>query len=439
MLTIALFVMCLVLGAAVLRLASRLRQLRLATSNEPDARPIERLSLEIISQLPDERDLGETLRPYMLQMFTDCELVVWQFPERTILRQPAELELDLAGIWPWLSRQQQSAILAPSDPLPWDEGRATDLALVLAPILAHGTPQAIGGMYLALPGDHREGSSAAARMLPALESVAALISSALNQAHVYDADLRLERVSQELRLAGQIQSSLIPYEIPRIPGWQLSVTLDPAEETSGDFFDLIPFEDGKVGLVIADVVDKGIGAALYMALSRTLLRTYAIEADSDPATVFFATNARMVADTTSNLFVTAFYGLLDPETGELTYSNAGHNPPYVIRAGEPAIIQELVRTGIPIGVRQDSAWTTATVQLQPGDRLIMYTDGVPDAQAADGQLLSIQPVIELAKRGGPLSAEELQRGILERIDEFVGEAPQSDDITLMVLVRDRDG
>jgi len=244
---------------------------------------------------------------------------------------------------------------------------------------------------------------------------------------------------QELRLAGEIQSGLIPFDIPRIPGWQLAVTLNSVEETSGDFFDIIPLPDGRIGLVIADVFDKGIGAALYMILTRTLLRTYAVEADPDPPLVFFATNARMIADTTSNLFVTAFYGVLDPTTGKLSYSNAGHHPPYVLRPGEKIIIQELIRTGLPIGVQAGATWSKAAVQIDPGDRLILYTDGVPDARNPNGESLSVQPMLEVAKQNLGLSAEELQSKLLAEISGFVAGGTQSDDITLMVLARDLPG
>ena len=215
------------------------------------------------------------------------------------------------------------------------------------------------------------------------------------------------------------------------------MTLNPAEETFGDFFDLIPLPDGRLGVAIADVVDKGVGAALYMTLSRTLIRTYAIEADSDPDLVFFATNSRMLADTTASLFVTAFYGVLDPVSGQLIYSNAGHNPPYVVRPGEQVIIQELIRTGIPRGVQEGATWNRAYVQLQPGDRLQLYTDGIPEAHNGNGKYLSTGPMLEIAKENLDLSAEELQVRILQAVSDFVGDAPQSDDITLMIFARDR--
>lgn len=398
--------------------------------------PLQHLTLDIIRQVPKEHQLADLLRQHLAQLFPPGELVVWRFPDQVLLQNGDSLP-DLEGVWPWLSRQTQALVFSEEDPLPWEqERRSQHRSLLVAPIVESQSQLAIGGIYFRSQKRGSLGRRELETAKPTAQSLAAVIGAALDQSKTLGADLRLERVNQELRLAGEIQASLIPFEIPRIPGWQLSVTLDPAEETSGDFFDLIPFDDGTVGLVIADVVDKGVGAALYMALSRTLLRTYAIEADADPATVFFATNARMIADTTSNLFVTAFYGVLDPATGMLSYGNAGHNPPYVIRAGDRIIIQELVRTGIPIGVSANADWTTASVQLQPGDRLILYTDGVPDAANQDGKLLTVDPILDVAKQKAELSAEQLQQAILKCIADFVSDAPQVDDITLMVLVRD---
>jgi sigma-B regulation protein RsbU (phosphoserine phosphatase) len=253
---------------------------------------------------------------------------------------------------------------------------------------------------------------------------------------VYARSLELQRVTQELKWAGSIQSSLLPYSFPNIPGWQLALTLKPAGETSGDFFDVIPLGNEKVGLVIADVLDKGIGPALYMAISRTLIRTYAIELDSQPDTVFFATNERILSDTTSNLFVTAFYGVLDPESGELTYCNAGHNPPYLVSSNNSEGIQELGRNAIPIGITEDATWGNNTITLLPGDALILYTDGIPEAQNETGELFGEKTLLDVIRANKGKSAGDLQASILDAVHKFVGDAPQYDDITIMVLVRD---
>jgi len=396
---------------------------------------LEGLGHDIITSTPDEPRLPRLLAEHLPNMFPSGNLIIWRFPDQVLFRQPEDWNPELDRIWPWLAGQSESSCFLPGERLPWDDDRQQENPILISPVLEHSQP--IGAIYFLLHSLQPWDRASVERLMPVAQSLAALIASAFNQSQAYATDIRLQRVSQELKLAGEIQSSLIPFEIPPVPGWRISVTLNPAGETSGDFFDLIPLPEGRLGVVIADVVDKGVGAALYMALSRTLIRTYAIEADSDPDLVFFATNSRMLADTTSNLFVTAFYGVLDPASGQLTYSNAGHNPPYVVRPGKQAIIQELIRTGIPIGVQEGATWEKAFVQLQPGDRLLLYTDGIPEAHDGNGKYLTTGPMLELAKESLDLSAEELQVRILQEVSEFVGDAPQSDDITLMIFARDR--
>ena len=388
---------------------------------------------------PGPDRLQVLLGEYLARMFPTERLAVWRFPDQFLYKNPDSWDPALEPVWTWLCNQARGRGIQAGEPFPWNGSRNRHNPVLIAPIRGPKDTQPIGGVYLELlpylPWDRQSVHN----LVPAAEALSSLIGSALAQVDPYDTQLQYERVSQELRLAGEIQSGLIPFDIPRIPGWQLAVTLNSVEETSGDFFDIIPLPDGRIGLVIADVFDKGIGAALYMILTRTLLRTYAVEADPDPPLVFFATNARMIADTTSNLFVTAFYGVLDPTTGKLSYSNAGHHPPYVLRPGEKIIIQELIRTGLPIGVQAGATWSKAAVQIDPGDRLILYTDGVPDARNPNGESLSVQPMLEVAKQNLGLSAEELQSKLLAEISGFVAGGTQSDDITLMVLARDLPG
>jgi serine phosphatase RsbU (regulator of sigma subunit) len=297
----------------------------------------------------------------------------------------------------------------------------------------------MGGVYLELfslsqPWDNRS----LRNLFPAILSLAAQVSSALHQAEIYSQALAYQRVTQELTLAGKIQASFLPDELPSLTGWQLAVTILPARETSGDFFDFIPLEGGKQGILIADVTDKGVGAALYMALSRTLIRTYAIEFGDDPQpdVVFFAANGRILKDARANLFVTAFYGILDPQTGELTYCNAGHNPPYLLHHQGDQRIQMLGQTGMPIGIEEDTLWEKATVQIDRGDVLVLYTDGIPDAQNKQGEFFEDRLLQKSILESSLLSAQDVQDKILGAVQNFVGEEPQFDDITLMVLVRD---
>jgi class 3 adenylate cyclase/tetratricopeptide (TPR) repeat protein len=245
--------------------------------------------------------------------------------------------------------------------------------------------------------------------------------------------------AQELALAGRVQESLLPAEPPHIPGWQLAVALEPARETSGDFYDFISLPDGRWGIVIADVADKGAGAALYMALCRTLIRTYAVEHNSRPELLFNAVNGRILAETHSDIFVTVFFGVLDPAAGTLVYCNAGHSPPYLLRARTGAALattaQALRRTGPPLGILEDAAWKQDAVRLAPGDTLVLYTDGVSDAHDPQGALFGRERLQEAAQPHLGRSASHIKEAILESVHQWVGSAPQFDDITLMIVVR----
>jgi serine phosphatase RsbU (regulator of sigma subunit) len=191
-----------------------------------------------------------------------------------------------------------------------------------------------------------------------------------------------------------------------------------------------------LGILVADVADKGVGAALYMALSRTLIRTYAVEYDAEPEVVFYAANGRLLNDARANLFVTAFYGILDPKTGILNFCNAGHNPPYIIHSGEDPSVHMLRRTGIAIGIDEDATWTQSSTSIDLGDILVLYTDGIPDAQNRDGAFFGEEKLIEVVQQNIGRSAFEIQNSILEEIEKFAGDIAQFDDITLMILARD---
>ena len=192
-----------------------------------------------------------------------------------------------------------------------------------------------------------------------------------------------------------------------------------------------------MGILIADVADKGVGSALYMALSRTLIRTYAEEYDADPEIVFFAANNRLLKDARANLFITTFYGILDPSEGTLTYCNAGHNPPYLVRDSDEKLVDSLTRTGIAMGIEENTTWTTEAITINAGDILVLYTDGIPDAQDQDGDFFNDEAIIDIAQKNSGRLAHEIQSSIIESVQEFSGTTPQSDDITLMVLVRNK--
>ena len=246
------------------------------------------------------------------------------------------------------------------------------------------------------------------------------------------------KFEQELALAGTVQASFLPADIPRIPGWQLAVTLKPARETSGDFYDVNALPNRRLGILVADVVGKGVSAALYMALNWALIRTYAAEYPAQPELVCRAVNRRLQQDTHAEMFVTLFYGILDPATGDLVYCNAGHNPPYLVGAREGGQVRKLTTTGIPLGIFEDEDWRQGALQLAAGDTLVMYTDGVVEAQDAGQVLYGEERLLACVEANLGRSAQDIQAAVLDDVHAHVGGAPQFDDITLAVLVRNQD-
>jgi serine phosphatase RsbU (regulator of sigma subunit) len=416
---------------------------RAAESSRQQSRQLEQLELlgrAIINGPPDASTLIDILQTHIPPMFPSGRVLIWMEPDTFLLRHPPEWTPTVDRFRGWIRTQTEPQAILADQKIPWREETPAHSALVVTPIIDVEKGEPVGGIYLELqtlvqPWD----MPTLTRLFPAVNALAAQIASAINQARIYSEALELQQTAQELRLAGEIQASFFPDTIPVGEGWELSVTILPARETSGDFFDFIPLENGKVGILIADVTDKGVGPALFMALSRTLIRTYAIEYEFDPDIVFFATNGRVLKDSRARLFVTAFFGILDQATGELTYSNAGHNPPYLLRRNGDSP-QPLSVTGMPIGIDEDTLWGKVTVQMDPGDVLVLYTDGIPDAQNADGEFYREERLIEVARSNADCSsAHELQTMIIESVQAFIGDEPQFDDITLIVLGRDLNG
>jgi sigma-B regulation protein RsbU (phosphoserine phosphatase) len=253
------------------------------------------------------------------------------------------------------------------------------------------------------------------------------------QKQLQDANKKFE---QELALAGSLQASFFPSQPPQIPGWQLAVVLKAARETSGDFYDVYKLPNGHLAILVADVVDKGAAAALYMALSWTLIRTYAREFPDQPELVLNSANSRIISDTDANRFVSVFYGVLDPVSGRFVYCNAGHNPPVRFSPDDGEKFKKLSKTGLILGILENETWKQGTVDLYPGDVLVHYTDGVTEAQNMDGELYGAKRLIRCVQSNLGSSAQEIQNAILADISEFIGHAPQFDDIALVILARE---
>ena len=394
---------------------------------------LERLGRALINMPPDASRLSEILAEHLCNMFPYGQIEIRCFPDTTLLHTPDDWSPVPEGAWSWLQTTCEAQVFQPETTTPWAE-TLEHKAVILAPIVTQDSRVPLGGIYLARYRD----TDSIANLLPAVQTLTAQIASAQQQAQAYRRTLALQQAEQELRVAGQIQASFLPRELPHIPGWEITASLRPARETSGDFYDVIPLPNGRFGILIADVAGKGTGAALYMALSRTLLRTYALQYHTRADYVLRVANRRILMDTDTDLFVTVFYGVLDPMTGTLRYGNAGHIPPYVLRAGvNAASPQGLIRTGMPLGLYEGENWREEETTLDAGDTLILYTDGVTDAENAEGTFFGHERLLDRAQAHAGSPASALQDALLSEVYGFVGEGMQSDDVTLMVLSRQK--
>jgi serine phosphatase RsbU (regulator of sigma subunit) len=398
---------------------------------------LENLGRDIINAPPDQSTLPSILAEHVPAMFPSARIAVWMASEGYLLKHPSDWRIDIESVWSWIATKSTPHAFLANNELPWSVKANRHDPIVLTPILSVDDSQPIGSVYielrsLAQPWDQR----ALIGLFSGLQSLADSIASALYQAEVYADTLEYQSALQELEFAGRIQASFLPNELPLLNGWELAVSFLPARETAGDFFDFIPLPENKVGILIADVADKGLGAALYMALSRTLIRTYALEFEASPDIVFFSANERVLQDARANLFVTAFYGILDSDSGILTYCNAGHSSPLLLSRKNGGTIHALTPTGMPIGIDEDSTWTQAEILIEPGDLLVLYTDGIPDAQNSAGDFFKERRLIEVLQGGLNTHAQEIQSSILDAVKGFSAGNSQFDDITLLVLKRD---
>ncbi len=288
-----------IIGMIVVALITR-QFSHIAESNRQQTRQLDKLEAlgrEILSAPPDMSTLPDLLAAHVPNMFTAGNVVIWMIPGQILYKSSPEWEIDLGPIWDWGCELIESHSFMANTPIPWNQGEIVHRPVVFSPILSQEGREVIGGIYmelrqLAQPWDKKS----LKRLFPALQNLADQIASTIYRSEEYARSIALEKVSQEIQIAGQIQASFLPNQFPNIPGWQLAVTLEPAGGLSGDFFDLIPLSRGRLGLVIADVADKGIGAALYMALCRTLIRTYAFEYQSRPDLVLSEANDRILQD-----------------------------------------------------------------------------------------------------------------------------------------------
>jgi len=243
-------------------------------------------------------------------------------------------------------------------------------------------------------------------------------------------------LENELAVARSLQESFLPKVTPKYDGWEVETLWRVARSVGGDFYDFIPLSPGpdgpRLGIVIADVADKGVPAALFMALCRTLLRSVAISR-VDPGLTLKRMNDIIFADTQTDLFVSVFYAVWEPNTSRLTYANGGHNPPILFtRSGQTRLLAE---HGMVIGVCEGLSYQSHTVTMPRDSTLLLYTDGLTEATARDDSLFGTQRLIQLIQGLDDWSAGNIAREITRRVVEFGGDPDPADDMTAVIIRR----
>jgi sigma-B regulation protein RsbU (phosphoserine phosphatase) len=279
-------------------------------------------------------------------------------------------------------------------------------------------------------GPTTSGQPLSGRRLNIVTGIAQQAAIAVVNDQLYKESAERSRMEQELEVARSIQASLIPHGAPEIPGCSVASYWRAARQVSGDFYDFMQLADGRWAIAIADVADKGVPAALFMALCRTILRTVAFNR-RDPAEVLQRTNQIIYGDTSSDLFVTVFYAVWDHGSNTLTYSCGGHNPPILVRGN--GHLSSLSSDGIALGVLDDVKIEQNEIKLRGGDVVVFYTDGVTEAMNEDYDEFGLERLCMLAENSRQGSASDIVEAITQAVDDHAGGTPQFDDITLVVF------
>jgi phosphoserine phosphatase RsbU/P len=271
-----------------------------------------------------------------------------------------------------------------------------------------------------------------ARRLEIITGIAQQAALAIQNDLLQKAMVVRERLETEVQLARQIQKTFLPEELPQFPDWELDARWKTARQVGGDFYDVFHLPDNRLGLFIADVADKGVPAALFMALTRTLVRAAVFE-NYSPSEAMKRVNDLLIPDTRQGMFVTAVYAVLDMSTNELTYVNAGHNPPLWVKCD--GSVERLTRTAIALGVVMGEPVTQRTIRLEVGDNLLLYTDGLTESFNSDGDFYGEGRLIEALLSDECGSAHELLDVVEKSLLDFVRDVPPADDLTMLVLRR----
>ena len=318
---------------------------------------------------------------------------------------------------------------APASPhLPNDLTTQLTLStVVLVPLIAHGDLLGVLLVTFTTPTAIRKDS------IHLLTGIAYQAAVAVESKSLYDRKAAQERLAYELKLAHDIQVNLMPTCCPPLPAdWQVAAFWQAATEVGGDFYDFIEVEPGQLGVVIADVSGKGMPAALYMVQTRSLLRAVA-PGQLDPGVVLARLNQLLAPDTQGGMFVSLFYAIFDTHTGTLTYANAGHNPPLLVRANGQS--ERLRLHGLVLGVQPELNPTTGQNRLEPGDGVVFYTDGITEAHNAEDHLFGEARLAATLQAHWLAGLQEVIEKVRQAVNDFSATGHPTDDFTLVVLRR----
>jgi serine phosphatase RsbU (regulator of sigma subunit) len=302
-------------------------------------------------------------------------------------------------------------------------------AVLVVPMISAGVP--VGMLALGPRKSERDYTTDDRQLLDALarNAAPAIQVGQLVREQQVEA-LRRERIEQQLNVARLVQRQFLPKSLPELPGWQMAAFYRPALVVGGDFYDFIPLPGGRVMVVIGDVTDKGVPAALVMASTHSLLRAAAPRL-VNPGAVLETVNELLCQDTPAQMFVTCFALVLDGASGRVTFANAGHDVPYVRTVGRVA---ELHARGMPLGLMPGMTYEEKTFVFQPGDRALLHSDGLSEAHDTEREMFGFPRVAALAGRG--TSCQGLLDLCLRELEAFTGPGhEQEDDITLLALER----
>ncbi len=354
-------------------------------------------------------------------------------PQQSSPATTVELALDVAPNDPLIAFCQRTGGAIDVEGLELDSPALRQLkeagAKLVVPLVTQG--ELIGLLNLGPRLSERDYSGDDRRLLDTLAGYAAPAVRVGQLVREQEVELvARERIEQELHVAQLIQQQFLPKHVPDLPSWHIAAFYRPARTVGGDFYDFIDLPDGRVFIVVGDVTDKGVPAALVMASTHSILRAGAARLIS-PGEVLERANDVLYDDIPAHMFVTCLAVVLDPVTGEIWYANAGHDLPYVRTTSG---VQELRATGMPLGLMAGMSYEEKTAVLEPGDVMLLHSDGIAEAHAPDREMFGFPRLKKLVEGTG--GGEELIDVVLAEHARFVGPgADQEDDITMVTLER----